>query len=462
MSSVIDRLKDVLEDSQVLTGEDVTGRAPHIWKPSDKVSALTVLLPSSTEDVQAICRICSEMDQPMVIHGGMTNLVRSTESTSSDVVISLERMNKIYEVDRENKTMTVGAGIVLQNIHQVAEENGMFFPMNFGAKGSCQIGGCINTNAGGLRVLKYGMTRESLLGLEVVRADGTKMSSMHKMKKNNTGYDWKHLVVGSEGTLCIVTKALLRLCEKPVSRNSAYVGFNKYEHVVKFFHLAEKRLGGKLSAFEVFWPETYKALTSNHSPYAPPMKHGYSHYALVEACGGHPEQDTTIFQGLLIHAIESGLAVDSVMAHSESDHNWFWSIREDIGVLLQYFMHRQDFDISLPMSVADKYVRSVIPQLNELRLVGPAFAFGHLGDGNVHFVIGKPDDSPELTHRINEIVYSPLKEFAGSVSAEHGIGLDKKDYMGLTRDPVEIEMMKSFKKVWDPKLLLNRGKIFDI
>ncbi|MFT6626052.1 MAG: FAD/FMN-containing dehydrogenase, partial [Flavobacteriales bacterium] len=244
--SMISAFKSLLGENNVLTGEQLADRYVHIWRMNDGLTAKALLLPKTTEEVSEIMKICNAHNQPVVVHGGLTNLVGSTETTPQEVVISMERMRTIEELDTSSRTVTAQAGVILENVQKQAEENDLLFPMNFGAKGSAQIGGIISTNAGGMRVVRYGMTRNLVLGLEVVLADGTIISSLKKIIKDNSAYDIKHNFIGSEGTLGIVTKAVLRLSEKPVSRNCAFIGLNGYGNVVKLLKHMDKGLAGTM------------------------------------------------------------------------------------------------------------------------------------------------------------------------------------------------------------------------
>jgi FAD/FMN-containing dehydrogenase len=457
---IAEEIRVSIGKDKVLTGQDIMDRIPHVWKPAESIIAKALVIPESTEDISAVCRICNEREQAVVVHGGLTNLVRSTESTENDVVISMERMNRIVEIDELGRTMTVEAGAILESIQNEASGRNLLFPMNFGAKGSCQIGGCIAANAGGLRVIRYGMTRNLVLGLEYVLADGTIISSLQKILKNNTGYDLKHLMIGSEGTLGVITKAVLRLYERPVSRNSAFAACDSFENVLRFMRLADNALGGQLSAYEFFWDDAYHALTSGNSPYKPPLPYGAPYYVLFESLGSNRERDEEDFQRLLEDAWDQGLISDAAMAHSESDLQWFWNIREDVGQLLSIFTYRQDFDISLPQSEVETYVLEVKKKLNRKLGITTCFAFGHLGDGNIHLLVDKPEDTLEMKEEIDAIVYAPLAQMHGSVSAEHGIGIDKKKYIGISRSADEIDIMKKIKAVVDPNGIMNPGKIF--
>lgn len=461
MNNVVHKLSQALSKDQVLSSEDIKDRFDHVWNTDKPLIAKAVVLAKSTEEVSKVLSICNAENQSVVMHGGLTNLVGSTRCQPDDIVLSLEKMNAILEVDTMSRAMTVEAGCILESIQQAASEKNMLFPLNFGAKGSAQIGGCVATNAGGLRVLRYGMTRNLILGMEAVLADGTILSSLKKIIKNNSGYDLKHLLIGSEGTLGIVTKLVLKLEEAPKSRNSAFVGFNDFNKLVSFLKYADKKLGGTLSAYELLWKDAYKALTSEPSQMKPPLPYDYKYYVLFESLGGNVEKDSQLFLEILESAIEEKIILDAVPAHSDSDLEWFWNIREDVGVINAVCTIDQHFDVSLPISKIDDYVDMVLEELEKIDGVDQCYAFGHVADGNIHFIVDKKDNSDNLRKAINDVIYAPLGEFNGSVSAEHGIGLDKKPYLDICRTPQEIATMRIIKKSLDPNGILNPGKILD-
>lgn len=462
MVEILSLLKEALGNDKVLSGAAVEERYYHIWKMDIPLNAKAVVLPRSTEDVAQTLKICHAHNQAVVVHGGLTNLVGSTETRGDEVVIAMERLNQIEEVDEKGRTITVQAGVILENIQNAAQEKDLLFPLNFGAKGSAQIGGVISTNAGGLRVFRFGMTRNLVLGLEAVLADGTIISSLKKIIKDNSAYDLKQLFVGSEGTLGIITKAVLKLVEAPRSRNSAFVGINAYEQVVDFLKYMDKGLAGMLSGFELIWKPTFEVLTGPHSSVKPPLPYHYKYYVLIESLGSHQERDQQMMQDLIEQALVEGKIEDAVLAQSQSDLNWFWTIREDVHVMVSQCNNDQHFDISMPTPKIGTYVEEVLVQLYRVAAVEKVFAFGHIADGNVHFVVGKENDSQALINKVNAIIYGPLKALKGSVSAEHGIGLHKKAYLELCRTEEEITMMKTLKKALDPKGILNPEKVLDL
>lgn len=461
-TAIIAALQQALAPEQVLLDEAVAERSHHIWRMDTPLTAIAVVLPRTTEDVSAILRICHEHDQPIVVHGGMTNMVGSTETQSDELVISMEKMNQMEELDEKSRTITVQAGVILENIQIAAKERGLLFPLNFGAKGSAQIGGAISTNAGGMRVLKYGMTRNLILGLEVVQADGTIINSLKKIIKDNSGFDLKQLFIGSEGTLGIVTRAVLKLAEVPASRNSAYVAFNEYDKVVAFLKHLDAGLAGTLSCFELLWQNAYRGLTSPPAQVKPPLPYDYQYYVLLETLGSEQEADRKRLEQLLEEALEQELILDATLAHTASDLDWFFKIREDVHTLVSLCRNDQHFDISLPIPSIGKVINNILEKLHTLPQLEKAFAFGHMADGNIHFIIGKTEESAALIKAINDIVYTPLQALDGSISAEHGIGLHKKKYLHLCRTPAEIQLMQLLKKSLDPKGILNRAKVIDL
>lgn len=459
-SLIISKFRDLLGHENVLTDNELYERYHHIWKMSEHLQAKALLMPKTTQDVSNIMRICYEHNQKVVIHGGLTNLVGGTETTSEDVVISMEKMNLIEELDPQSRTITVQSGVIIENVQKAANEASLMFALNFGAKGSAQVGGALSTNAGGLRVLRYGMARNLVLGLEVVLADGTILSSLNKIIKDNSGYDLKQLFIGSEGTLGIITKAVLKLTEAPKSRTSAFVAFNEYDKVISFLKFIDQGLSGSLSAFELIWGVTYQAMTSPPALSKPPIAHGYQYYVLVEGQGGDYTKDQELLQSILETALENELILDAALVQSESDMEWFWRIREDVHVISSICNNDQHFDISLPIPYIGRYIIETTAKLYDIDEVEKVFPFGHIADGNIHFIIGKSVLNREIIEKINSTIYAPLKDLGGSVSAEHGIGVHKKKYLNISKSDSEITLMKLLKTTIDPKSLLNNGKIF--
>jgi FAD/FMN-containing dehydrogenase len=369
-------------------------------------------------------------------------------------------MNRIEAVDVLGRTLTVQAGVPLQQIHAAAEAAGLMFPVDLGARGSCQIGGNVATNAGGLRVIRYGMTRDNVLGLEAVLADGTVVSSLNHMLKNNSGYDLKQLFIGSEGTLGVVTRLVLRLRTALPARHTALVAFAGFEPVLRFLSYADGALSGNLSAYEVMWPDFFLHQRAKIGGAAAGVGHEHPFYAIVETLGAEQARAAEIFEAALTRAHDDGLLADAVIAQSEADSAAIWRIRDEV----EHLFERGPlviFDVSLPTPPMADYVAEVRARLAAQPFAAELYAFGHLGDGNLHFAVAAGTDAERHRPAIEEAVYAPLAALGGSISAEHGIGLEKKPWLGVSRAPAEIALMRRLKHALDPKGILNPGKIFD-
>ncbi|MGB1448513.1 MAG: FAD-binding oxidoreductase [Flavobacteriaceae bacterium] len=456
---MIARLEEIVGEKNVLAHGKEKARFTHIWKTDLPLQAIAVVFPKTTEELSAIMQLCHSEKQEVVVHGGLTNLVGATQTTAKQLVIALDKMNQIEEVDEKSRTITVQAGVILENAINAADEKNLFLPLSFGAKGSAQVGGVVATNAGGLRVFRYGMTRQLVLGLEAVLPDGTIISSLKKIIKDNSGYDLKQLFIGAEGTLGIITKVVFRLQEKPKSRSSAIVGINDYEQVIQLLKFMEKGLAGTLTGFELMWQRTYQAMTQPPSTYTPPLPDHYPYYVFIECLGSNTVNDFNRLEELIGQALEDEIIEDGVLAQSERELQRIWKIREDVSVLADLAQYDQHFDISLPIPVIGKEIDRAIKELEQLDFVKKIFPFGHVADGNIHFIIGKKDNSPEIIEAINAIIYAKLSHYKGSVSAEHGIGLDKKTYLNTSRTESEIALMRLLKNTLDPLGILNPGRI---
>ncbi len=457
--TLVEHLVSICGPQAVLDQEALLERYHHIWKMDQPLQAVAVVLPASTQEVAAILQLCNQLKQEVVVHGGLTNLVGGTETQPHQLVLSLERMNTIEEVDPISKTLTAQAGVIIENLIDAAAERDLMLPLNFGAKGSAQIGGALATNAGGLRVFRFGMTRQLVLGLEYVLPDGRIVSSLKKIIKDNSGYDLKQLLIGSEGTLGIITKVVLRLTQAPKTRSSALVGVQNYAKVLDLLKHLDKGLGGTLSGFELMWQHTFETMTTPPSIHTAPLPKDYPYYVFIETMGNDPENDFLRLETLITEALETDIILDGVLAQTQRELNTIWQIREDVSVLAAQAQDDQHFDISLPIPKIGSIIDSITQELRALSFVDRIFTFGHVADGNIHFIIGKKQNSPEIIKAINEVVYRQLKENNGSVSAEHGIGLHKKDYLNTSKSEVEIAIMKQLKALFDPHQILNPKRI---
>lgn len=456
---VLEEFKTFLPEKAILLNEEATSRTAGGLHTEEPIHAELIVRPQTTEEVSKILTICNKLEQPIVVHGGVTGLVYGTRTSSNHIILSLERMNTIEEVDSIGRTMTCQSGVTLQDIQEKAEEMDMIFPLDLGARGSCSIGGNISTNAGGNRVIRFGMTRDSVLGIEAVAPDGKILSSLNKMIKNNAGYDLKQMFIGTEGTLGVVTKCVLRLREAPISQNTALVGINDFSSILKFLKHIDSGLGGNMSAFEVMWKGFYDMVTNSLDQKALPLKPNFPYYVLVESMGSHQIKDEEHFEYLLTKALEESIIVDAVLAKSEKERIGLWSLRDDVEKQSQ-FGPTLMFDVSLPISQMEQYVANVNKNLKKHWNNFNFIVWGHLADGNLHLVAGVGDLEYETVKKIENSVYDPLKLIGGSVSAEHGIGIEKKPYLHLSRSKEEINYMKALKKTFDPKCILNPDLIF--
>jgi len=459
-NNIISLFETILDKSSILKGEDLKSRFYHIWKTDIPLESICLLLPKNTNQVSSILKICNNYNQEVIIHGGLTNLVGATKSSDNQVVISLEKMKNIIEIDEKGKTVTCESGVIIEDIINAVKDKDLLLPLNFGARGSAQIGGAVSTNAGGLRVFKYGMTRNLVMGLEVVLPDGTIISSLKKLMKDNSGYDLKQFFIGSEGTLGIVTKVVLRLYQHPKTRYTALAVTNDYKKVLDLLKFMEDKISKNLTAFELLWNDTYKQMISNKTIYNKYLPDNYKYYVLIEFMGGDFENDYDTFEKAIMNAVDHQLVEDAVVGKDEKEQLNIWGIREDVAVLAEEKKFDQQFDISIPVAQIGEVIDKTILELKNCQGIETIFPFGHVADGNIHFIIGKDSDNDELKSKINEIIYTNTELVQGSISAEHGIGLDKKKYLIKSRSKDEIELMKLIKKAIDPKNILNPGRVF--
>ena len=456
-------MKAIHEALKTLLGPRGFVEAPSIaavgnWR-GHPYNSLLLLRPETTAQVAAILRLCHQHRQPVVIHGGLTGMVGGTSTAANEITLSLERMQTIENIDPLGRTMTVESGVRLQAVQEAAAAENLFFALDLGARGSATIGGNIATNAGGNQVIRYGMTREQVLGLEVVLADGTVLSSMNRLLKNNAGYDLKQLFIGSEGTLGVVTKAVLRLRPAMPARNTALVACDQFDKLPRLLGHIESALGGKLSAFEAIWDNYYQLATQGPHLGAPPLSERHPYYALIESTGSDGEAEAEVFLAALESALEQGLIVDAVLAKSEKEQQALWAIRDNIDSLAA-IAPVIIFDVGLPIGAMESYLRQIEAALKSQLGLEKLAVFGHLGDSNLHIVVGTESEDIDIYHRVEELLYAPLQALGGSISAEHGIGVEKKRYLHYSRSAEEIATMGLLKKTFDPHNILNPGKIF--
>jgi FAD/FMN-containing dehydrogenase len=457
MQVLLDALLEALGPQGVVA--DPAGIAERAFTPWGPLGTpLAIARPADTAQVVDVLRLAAQHGVPVSAWGGKTGLVEGTFADGI-LALSLERMAAVEAVDRQASTMVVQAGCVLQAACEAAEAAGLFLPLDLGARGSATIGGVISTNAGGNRVLRYGMMRDMVLGLEAVLADGTIISAMQPLMKNNTGIDLKQLFIGSEGTLGVVTRAVLRLRPLPASQCTALLAVPEFAALARLLRLVEGRLAGTLSAFEVMWPAFYDLVTTAPAAGRPILPHGHAFYVLVEAMGADAAEDAERFERVLAAAMQDGLVEDAVVAKSRAESGRIWALRDDVAQMMRNYPIFT-FDVSLRIADMEGYVAEVRDTLARRWPAATLVVFGHLGDGNLHLVAGVGDASAR--HDVEEMVYAPLARRNGSISAEHGIGLQKRAYLHYSRSQPELAMMRTLKQALDPAGILNRGKILEL
>lgn len=452
VQKVVEDLVRIVGSRHVLTGTDVRARWDG-YPPIHATEALCVVRPARTSEVAAIAAYCNRHGLALVPQGGRTGLAGGAHTGAGDIALSLERMTTAGSIDPYGLTMEVQAGVPLQVVQEAAAAAGLHYPVDLGARGSATIGGTIATNAGGNSVFRYGMTRDQVLGLEVVLADGTILNSMNRLIKNNAAYDLKHLFIGSEGTLGIITRAVLRLRPGQDSRATAFIGLPGFQAVLDLLKLASATCDGALTSFEVMWPSFLDAVaTAGHHrlPFAEP----HAFHVLVEIVSCKADE---LLEQLLAPAWERGLVGDAAIAQNVGQAQAFWAIRDDIDALIAAMRPVFLYDISLPQVHMARYVEELEAALSQSWPTARLAVFGHIADGNLHLSVstGAANDH----EAVDAIVYAPLKAIGGSISAEHGIGLEKRPHLRLSRTAEELTLMTRLKEMLDPRSTLNPGKV---
>ncbi len=468
LDNLVERLRTAVGVAHVLTGEDM---APHLvdWRGRYRGAARCVVRPGSTAEVAAVVRICVEARAPMVPQGGNTSLcgAATPDGGGSAVVISLSRMNRVRAVDIENNTITAEAGCVLAALQYAAVEAGRLFPLSLAAEGSAQLGGNLSTNAGGVQVLRYGNTRELTLGLEVVLPSGEIWHGLRGLRKDNTGYDLKHLFIGAEGTLGIVTAATMKLFPLPTAVGTAWVAVPSPRAAIALLGALQGEFGPLLTACELV-SEPALSLVLQHIPGAVRPLSKSPWYVLVElSSGGDDVALRARLEGFLGTALDGGLCTDAALAQSETQARQLWALRENIAEAQKIEGLSVKHDVSLPISHIPDFLeqagRALAAAWPGLRVI----AFGHVGDGNLHYNQSMPEregggENAALMAeqpRINRVVHDLVHAHHGSISAEHGLGQLKREEILRYKSPVEMEMMRAVKRALDPLGLMNPGKV---
>jgi FAD/FMN-containing dehydrogenase len=464
-AELLDGLRHALGSGGVLDGDSDLSRYSRDWSGDHVGTPLAVLRPSSTDEVREIVRRCAGAGVPLVPQGGHTGLVAGATPSGDgrELVVSLERMNRIRRIDALDFSMVAEAGCILADVKAAAAEADLFFPLTLGAQGSCQIGGNIATNAGGLNVLRYGMTRELVLGLEVVLPNGDLVEDLRSLRKNNTGYDLKQLFIGSEGTLGIVTAAALRLYPRPTRSETVLLGCPSPAHVIRLFGSARRELGDLVSAFELMTRAGVAAALEGggREPFAPPT----GAYVILEASTSARVDLRGAVEAFLADAMETGLVENGAMAESEAQAASFWRLREAlIEWQVRQGRHLRS-DVALPISALPAFLAAAEAAVGSLdpRLV--LHAFGHVGDGNLHLNVMPPAgladaEAEALLARSEAAIFGQVDAFGGTISAEHGIGRKKRQPFEARLSPAARRLSLALRASLDPTGMMSPGRLF--
>ena len=464
---LLNTLRALLGEAHVLTEGDLSAYEQD-WRKRTRGKALAVVRPGNTQQVADIVKACAKAGVSIVPQGGNTGLVVGgiPDDTGTQVLLSLQRMNAIRAVDADNLTITVEAGCVLQNLQHAAEQAGFLFPLSLGAEGSCTIGGNLATNAGGTQVVRYGNARELCLGLEVVTAQGEVMHGLSGLRKDNTGYDLRNLMIGSEGTLGIITAATMKLYPMPAASLTAWAAAPSVAHAVKLLSLAHQHLGAGLTGFEMMGQFALSLVDKHYPQLRVPLWQDTPYCVLLENSDSESETHARErFEHLLEVAYEDGCVSDAVVAESLSQARNLWHIRESITLAQAQEGLNIKHDISVPISSIPAFVEKtdalLTGEIAGVRLVN----FGHLGDGNLHYNVQAPEGCDaqaflrDHEDQVNTLVYQSVKRFGGSISAEHGVGSMKVGSLPDYKDPVALALMQQIKHALDPQGLLNPGRV---
>ena len=460
---LIEQFRGIVGERHAIT--DANDIAPYVTEERNLFHGRSplVLRPGSTAEVSAICKLASAHKIALVPQGGNTGLVGGQTPHNGEVVVSLRRLDKIREVDTASNTMTCEAGVVLQVAQQKASDVDRLFPLSLGAEGSCTIGGNLSTNAGGTAALAYGVAREMALGLEVVLADGRVLNVLSKLKKDNTGYNLHNLFIGAEGTLGIITAATLKLFPKPRAVETAYVGLKSPDAALKLLTIAQSEAAGALTSFELLSEMAVDFSVRHGIDVRDPLAEKHPWYVLMELSSPGDDARTPL-ETILARAMEEEIVDDAVIASSLAQRNNFWKLREEMSAAQKPEGGSIKHDISVPVAAVPAFIAEADAAVVKLIPGARPVPFGHLGDGNLHYNVSQPigaDTADYLArwHEVNAVVFEIVLRMGGSISAEHGIGVLKRDELPDVKDKTAIELMRAIKAMLDPHGIMNPGKV---
>jgi FAD/FMN-containing dehydrogenase len=460
---LIAKFRTIVGDKYAVT--DAADIAPYVTEERDLFHGRSplVLRPGSTAEVAAICKLASEHQIALVPQGGNTGLVGGQTPQNGEVVVSLRRLDKIRDVDTASNAMTCEAGVILQVAQQRAAEVDRLFPLSLGSEGSCTIGGNLSTNAGGTTALAYGVAREMALGLEVVLADGRVLNLLSKLKKDNTGYDLRNLFIGAEGTLGIITAATLKLHPKPRAIETAYVGLASPAQALKLLAISQAEAAGSLTSFELLSEIAVDFSVRHGIDVRDPLEAKHRWYVLMELSSPRDDARATL-ETILAKGLDEGIVDDAVIAANLSQRQGFWKLRDEMSAAQKPEGGSIKHDVSVPVVAVPDFIAEADAAVVKLIPGARPVPFGHLGDGNIHYNVSQPigGDSADFLarwHEVNAVVFGIVLKMGGSISAEHGIGVLKRDELPEVKDKVAIELMRSIKAMLDPQGIMNPGKV---
>lgn len=467
MNALLERIRSIVGASGLIEAPREFAPYATDWRKRYVGRPLAVVKPASTAEVAQVVCACADTRTAIVPQGGNTGLcgAATPDDSGSQIVLNLSRMNRVRAIDTRNNTMTAEAGCVLANLQTTAEEGGRLFPLSLAAEGSCEIGGNLSTNAGGTAVLRYGNTRELVLGLEVVLPSGEIWDGLRGLRKDNTGYDLKQLFIGAEGTLGVITAAVLKLFPLPKSHATAVVALQSPAKALALVERALDACGERLTGFELFSDFCLSLVLKHFADTTAPFPHRFPHYVLMELSDTQPgEGARTLVEGMLVAALEDKTILDAAVAQSESQARAFWKLREFISEAQAHEGPNIKHDVSIPISRIAEFIAITGAALERahpgIRLV----TFGHLGDGNLHYNVSAPEGvTAEVfitrTGAVNRIVHDSVAHFGGSISAEHGLGQLKREEIRRYKSSLELDLMRKVKRALDPHGIMNPGKV---
>jgi len=456
---ILDRLMAELGPDIVTPGAQVPDRNRQDWGRLPPVEPVALVRPRTTGQVSLALRACNDTGTPVVPQGGLSGLCGGAHPLAGGIALSLERMTRVLDVDPAQATLTAEAGCVLQVAQAAAADAGMLLAVDLGARGTCTLGGIISTNAGGNQVLRYGMTRDHVLGLEAVLADGTILPAMNRLLKNNVGLDLKQMFIGAEGTMGVVTQAVFRLQPRPSHSATAFAGLPDSAAMLALLTRARAALGPALVSFEVMWPSFYDIMQAGCGA-AHPLAGRHGVYVILEAGGFDPATRDRL-ESLLADAMEAGMVEDAVIAANLREERALWAVRESVSEYPRILGKITPFDIGIPLDRMAQAVADLEARVKARWPDAQTLSYGHMGDSNLHLVVNVPScGADQPTREIKAMVYDLTRAFGGTVSAEHGIGTIKRDVLGHSRSAAELAAMRAVKAALDPRGILNPGKGF--